>query len=98
MKLFIARLALASLFLAPSLFAKDYQVTGTVTAVDATKITLIKGKENFEIALGSATVPAGVKVGSKITVFYSMTVDRIESKEKPAAPAKPAKAAPAAKS
>jgi hypothetical protein len=101
MKLLIARLALASLFVVPALLATDkYQVTGNVVAVDGTKITVLKGKENFEIALGSATVPAGVKVGSKVTVHYTITASEIESKDKAAAPAKPAKAAktPAAKS
>jgi riboflavin synthase alpha subunit len=102
MKLLIARLALASLFVVPALLASEkYQVTGNVVAVDGTNITLLKsGKEKFEIALGSATVPAGVKVGSKVTVYYSMTANTIESKDKAAAPAKPVKAAktPAAKS
>jgi len=103
MKLLIARLALASLFVVPSLVASDkYQVTGTVKEVDSSKITVVKGKENFEIALGSAKVPDGVKVGSKVTVYYTITASEIESKDKAAAPAKekPAKAAktPAAKS
>jgi hypothetical protein len=97
MKLLIARLALASLFVVPTLFAAEkYQVTGNVVAVDGTNITVLKGKEKFEIAIGSATVPAGVKVGSKVTVFYSMTAATIESKDKAAAPAKAAKT-PAAK-
>ena len=105
MKLLIARLALTSLFIVPTLFATDkYQVTGSVVAVDGSKITVLKGKENFEIALGSAKVPDGVKVGSKVTVHYTITASEIESKDKAAAPAKtkeekPAKAAktPAAK-
>jgi uncharacterized OsmC-like protein len=101
MKLLIAGLALATLFVVPTIFAAEkYQVTGSVVAVDATNITVLKGKEKFEIALGGAAVPTGVKVGSKVTVHYSMTAADIESKDKPAAPAKPAKAAktPAAKS
>ena len=101
MKLLIARLAIASLFAVPALLATDkYQVTGTVKEVDSTKITVVKGKENFEIALGSAKVPDGVKAGSKVTVHYTITASEIESKDKPAAPAKtekPAKPAKAAK-
>ena len=103
MKLLIARLALASLFTVPALLAADkYQVTGTVKEVDSSKITVVKGKENFEIALGSAKVPDGVKAGSKVTIHYTMTASDIESKDKPAAAPKekPAKASktPAAKS
>ena len=103
MKPLILSLALASLLSAPALFASDtYQVTGNVVAVDGSKITVKKGKENFEMALGSAKVPADVKVGSKVTVHYSITATDIESKDKPApakkeaAPAKPAKPAKAA--
>ncbi len=98
MKLFIARLALASLFVVPALLATDqYQVTGTVKEVDSSKITVVKGKENFEVALGSAKVPEGVKAGSKVTVHYTITATEIESKDKPAAPAKEAKPAKPAK-
>ena len=99
MKPLILSLALASLLTAPALFAADtYQVTGLVVAVDAGKITVKKGKENFEMALGSgATVPATVKVGSKVTVHYNITATLIESKDKPAAPAKEAKPAKAPK-
>ena len=104
MKPLILSLALASLLTAPAIFASDtYQVTGNVVAVDASKITVKKGKENFEMTLGaSAKVPADVKVGSKVTVHYNITATDVESKDKPApakkeaAPAKPAKAPKAA--
>lgn len=103
MKPLILSLALASLLVSPAVFGSDtYQVTGNVVAVDGSKITVKKGKENFEMALGSAKVPEGVKVGSKVTVHYNITATEVESKDKPApakkeaAPAKPAKAPKAA--
>ena len=40
------------------------------------------------MARGSANVPADVKVGSKVTIEYTMTAATVESKEKPAAKAK----------
>lgn len=61
--------------------AKDYQVTGQVQAVDATTITVLKGKEKFEIARDATTkAPADVKVGDKVTVYYSMKASEIEAK------------------
>ncbi len=73
------------LLLATPAFAagKTYQVTGPVTALDDSKITVQKGKENWEIARGSAAVPEGVKVGSKVTVQYTMTADSITAKDAP---------------
>lgn len=74
----------ALLFTAPAFAAsKTYQVTGPVTALDDSKITVQKGKENWEIARGSAAVPEGVKVGSKVTVQYTMTADSITAKDAP---------------
>ena len=104
MKPLILSLAFASLLVSPAIFASDtYQVTGPVTAVTSENITLKKGKENFNVALGTGvTVPTDVKVGSKVTVHYTITATKVESKDKPApakkesAPAKPAKAPKAA--
>lgn len=89
------RLALSPLILALGLFSgaafadapNTYQVTGKVTALDDTKITVVKGKENFEIARDKETKVTGeLKVGSKVTVMYRMTAASIESKsEAPAA-------------
>jgi hypothetical protein len=59
---------------------KSYQVTGPVLEVTPTTITVQKGSEKWQIAVGSATVPADVKVGSKVTVSYTMTADSITSK------------------
>jgi hypothetical protein len=62
---------------------KSYQVTGPITELTADKITVQKGKENWEIARGSAAVPAGVKVGSKVTIQYFMTATTVTDKQAP---------------
>ncbi|MGE5346117.1 MAG: hypothetical protein ACM3JH_09195 [Acidithiobacillales bacterium] len=90
------RLVLAVLvltvFTAPA-FAVDlksdsFQVTGTVSAMDASSITVMKGKERFHITKDAATKTTGdVKVGDKVTVHYKMYAVDIEAK----AEAKPAK-------
>lgn len=66
--------------------AKTYQVTGPVVSVDGGVVTVMKGKDKWEINLGSATAP---KVGDKVTITYTMTATGIEVK----GGAKPAKAA-----
>jgi len=58
-----------------------YQVTGTVAEVNASVITVMKGKERFEIARDATTKsPADVKVGDKVTVYYRMTATEVEAK------------------
>ncbi len=85
----------SSLLLAGALFgasalsaagAKTYQVTGPVVSVDGGVVTVMKGKDKWEINLGSAAAP---KVGDKVTITYTMTASSIEVKggakaEKPA--------------
>ena len=61
-----------------------YQVTGPVAEVDSDKIVVMKGKERFEIARGTAKTTGDLKVGAKVTVKYTMTAESIEVKgEKP---------------
>ena len=84
---------LAVLALAGGAFAagvSDYQVTGTVTEVSDSMITVMKGgKEKFEIAKDSNTKVTGdVKKDGKVTVHYTMTATSVEAK---AAPEKAAK-------
>lgn len=69
--------------------AKDYQVTGPILAMTDTTITVqAKGNEKWEIARDATTKGAdGLKVGDKVTVYYSMTASSVESKPA-AAPAK----------
>ncbi|MEY2503018.1 MAG: hypothetical protein QOI07_3352 [Verrucomicrobiota bacterium] len=58
-----------------------YQVTGPVTAVDDSMITVMKGKEKFEIARDSNTKVTGdLKVGEKVTITYTMTAKAVEVK------------------
>jgi hypothetical protein len=67
--------------------AKDYQVTGPVVEISNDKIVVMKGKDKWEIARDAASkVPADIKVGDKVTIYYRMTATEVESKA-----AKPAK-------
>ena len=76
-----------------------YQVTGPVLEVTAAKVVIQKDTEKWEIARTADTKITGdLKVGSKITVQYTMTAttitakpEKVEKPVKPAvAPAKPA--------
>lgn len=59
----------------------SYQVTGPITAVDDSMITVMKGKEKFEVARDSSTKVTGdLKVGDKVTIMYTMTAKEIEVK------------------
>ena len=89
MKKIAATLAVLALAAAPALAAdKTYQVTGPVVAVNDTTITVEKGKEKWEIARTKDTKVTGeLKVGAKVTVYYTMTAASIEAKEEKA-PAK----------
>lgn len=68
----------------------SYQVTGNVTALTDTIVTVMKGDEKFEIARGTAKIEGKLAVGSKVTIHYKMTAAAIEVKDAPAAPAAPA--------
>lgn len=60
--------------------AKAYQVTGPVLEVTPTYIVVQKGEQKWEIAIDKSTKGANVKVGDKVTVYYSMTATEIETK------------------
>jgi hypothetical protein len=61
----------------------SYQVTGPIVELTDTKIVVTKGKERFEIARGADTKVTGeLKVGTKVTIEYSMTAKTIEAKAK----------------
>jgi hypothetical protein len=74
----------AALVLASTAFAVDsFQVTGVISEVTDTKITVVKGaaKERFEIARTADTKVTGeLKVGAKVTIAYTMTAVSIEAK------------------
>ena len=90
-------LAITVLGFQTSAFAgATYQATGPVLEVTDSKIVIQKDKEKWEIARTPATKVAGeIKVGSKITVQYTMTAASVEVK--PDKDAKPAPALPAVK-
>lgn len=80
----LSLIAAGSIALNGALFAASpstYQVTGPVTAVDDSMITVTKGKEKFEIARDSGTKVTGdLKVGDKVTITYTMTAKEVELK------------------
>jgi hypothetical protein len=84
MRTHAAWFAVAALTLAmPALAAesKTYQVTGAVVETSADSITVLKGKENWQIAKDAGTKITGdPKKGDKVTVFYRMIATDIEPK------------------
>jgi ribosomal 50S subunit-recycling heat shock protein len=83
-KILCSLLAVGSIALSGVAFAgspSTYQVTGPVTAVDDSMITVMKGKEKFEVARDSSTKVTGdLKVGDKVTIMYTMTAKEVEVK------------------
>jgi len=60
---------------------RTYQVTGPVLEVKSDVIVVQKGKEKWEIAKDKDTKITGdVKVGSKVTIMYTMKAASIETK------------------
>ena len=74
----------ALLVLTTSAFAEapnSYQVTGPILELTDTKIVVQKGKEKWELARSTDTKVTGdLKVGTKVTIEYSMTAKSIEAK------------------
>src|SRR3954469_23795739 len=59
----------------------SYQVTGPIVEVTDSMITVMKGKEKFEVARDSSTKVTGdLKAGEKVTIMYTMTAKEIEVK------------------
>lgn len=76
---------------------KTYQVTGPVLEMKDGIIVVEKGKEKWEIAKDAATKVTGdLKVGSKVTIEYTMKAVTIEVKDV-GKKAEPKKAEPAKK-
>lgn len=62
--------------------AKSYQVTGPVLEITPTTITVQKGNEKWEINRNEKTKISGdLKVGSKVTIYYTMVATEVEVKE-----------------
>ncbi len=80
------------LFAATMAFAagpKTYQVTGPVLEIKGDVIVVKKGKDNWEVNRNNATkVNGDLKVGSKVTIEYTMTAAKIDVKEDKKAEAK----------
>lgn len=86
MRHFIAIAAVVALvsvsFSASASTSKTYQVTGPVLEVSDSKIVVQKGSEKWEIArTPESKIPADVKVGSKVTVQYTMSATDVVSKD-----------------
>lgn len=78
-------LACVIFFVAAVAFAagpKTYQVTGPVLELTADVIVVQKGKDKWEIARDGATKVTGdLKVGSKVTIEYTMKAATVEVKD-----------------
>ncbi len=62
--------------------SKTYQVTGPVLEVTPTTVTVQKGNEKWELARNSSTkIQGDLKVGARVTIYYTMTATEIEVKE-----------------
>jgi hypothetical protein len=78
-----------------SAHARAYQVTGPILELTDTKIVVQKEKEKWEIARTADTKVTGeLKVGSKVTIEYTMTASTIEAKPDKASSALPAPPTP----
>lgn len=74
----IGLLAASIAFAGPT---KTYQVTGPVLEVKDDMVIVQKGKEKWEIARDKDTKVTGdLKVGSKVTVMYTMKAATIDVK------------------
>ena len=70
---------------------KTYQVTGPILEIKDDTISVQKGNDKWEIAKDASTKVTGdLKIGTKVTIFYTMKAATIEVSEKgkKAAPAK----------
>ena len=80
----LTALCAAAMLAASSLHAADtktYQVTGPVLEVTPTVITVQKGSDKWEIARDSQTkIPSDLKVGAKVTIYYTMVATEVEVK------------------
>lgn len=70
----------------------QYQVTGPVLEIRDDALVVQKGNEKWEIARDKgAGISGDLKVGAKVTVFYTMQATKIEVKQAASAPASPKK-------
>jgi len=84
MKRIVIAIAIVFLFVTLAVAAgpKTYQVTGPVLEKKDNLIVVQKGKDKWELALTKDTkVKGDLKVGSKVTIEYTMTAASIDVKE-----------------
>jgi len=78
-------LVCAFMFIATMAFAaglKTYQVTGPVLEVNVDMIVVQKGNDKWQIGRDAATKITGdLKVGSKVTIEYTMKAASVEVKD-----------------
>jgi len=80
----IAAVVMFAVSVAYAASVKTYQVTGPVLEVKDDMIVVQKGNDKWEIARDKDTKVTGdLKVGSKVTIQYTMTAKEIESKDAP---------------
>lgn len=81
----LAAICVAAFLAGGSLNAADtktYQVTGPILEVTPTTITVQKGDDKWEIARdGKTKISGDLKVGAKVTIYYTMTATEVEVKE-----------------
>jgi hypothetical protein len=79
----VCSLVVAFALVTGSALADDhsYQVTGPVTAVTPTSITVTKSGKPWTVSRDANTVVTGnLAVGSKVTIKYHMTADTVAAK------------------
>jgi hypothetical protein len=59
---------------------KSYQVTGPVLEATDSYIVVQKGEQKWQLLLDKSTKGPKVKVGDKVTAYYTMTATEIEVK------------------
>lgn len=78
----IAATVLACAGLAEAGSTKTYQVTGPVLEMNDSMIAVQKGKDRWELARDASTkINGDAKVGSKVTITYTMTATEVEAKD-----------------
>ncbi len=84
MKRILIAVAIVFLFatVAAAAGPKTYQVTGPILEKKDNIIVVQKGKDKWELALSKDTkIKGDLKVGSKVTIEYTMTAASIDVKE-----------------
>ena len=73
--------------------ADKYQVTGVVTELTAEKVVLTKANgEKWELKRDpAAATDSALKMNEKVTIYYTMTVAKVDVKTATTKPTKPVK-------